>query len=159
LFENVSNVIAAERSKFESVFEGASDFVGAIDFTQSHDFGDVNPGIEATILKLAIILLAKRAESVKAQEQFGVAGLASLLEQILDVIWVFEVPVPIVATGVAGDELLVMINAEPIGEGFEHQSLGSIEAWHRIAIGIKHDTETIVSAHGGGDSGVCWNRW
>jgi hypothetical protein len=64
----------------------------------------VNPGIEATILKLAIILLGNRAESVKAQEQFGVAGLASLIEQILDVIWVFEVPVPIVATGVAGDE-------------------------------------------------------
>ena len=159
MFENVSNVIATKCSKFESVFEGASDFVGAIDFTQSHYFGDVNPGIEATILKLAIILLGKRAESVKAQEQFGVAGLASLIEQILDVIWVFEVPVPIVATGVAGDELLVMINAEPIGEGFEHQPLGSIEAWHRITIGIKHDTETIVSAHGVGDSGVCWNRW
>jgi hypothetical protein len=118
LFEDVSNVIAAEGSKFESVFEGASDFVGAIDFTQSHDFGDVNPGIEATILKLAIILLGMRAESVKAQEQFGVASLASLIEQVLDVIWVFEVSVPIVATGMGGNQLLVMINAEPIGEGF-----------------------------------------
>jgi hypothetical protein len=32
--------------------DGASDFVRAIDFTQGHDFGDVNPGIEATFLKL-----------------------------------------------------------------------------------------------------------
>ena len=108
MFENVSNVIAAERSKFESVFEGASDFVGAIDFTQSHDFGDVNPGIEATILKLAIILLGTRAKGVKIQEQFGVASLASLIEQILDVIGVLEVPVTIVATGVGGDQLLVI---------------------------------------------------
>ena len=159
LFEDVSNVIAAECRKFESVLDGASDFVRAIDFTQGHDFGDVNPGIEATFLKLAMILLGTRAESIKTQEQFGVAGLASLIEQILDVIWVFEVPVPILATGVGGDQLLVMINAEPIGEGFEHQPLGGIKAWHRITIGIKFDTEAIVSAHGVGDSGVCWNRW
>ena len=105
-----------------------------IDFTQGHDFGDVNPGIEATFLKLAMILLGTRAESIKTQEQFGVAGLASLIEQILDVIGVFEVPVTIVATGV-GRSALVMINAEPIGEGFEHQPLGSIKAWHRITIG------------------------
>ena len=110
MFEDVGNVVAAESSKFESVFDSASDFVRAIDFTQGHDFGDVNAGIEATILKLAMILLGKRAESIKTQEHFGVAGLASLLEQILDVIWVFEVPVPIVATGVGGDQLLVMIN-------------------------------------------------
>src|ERR1700745_2014020 len=111
------------------------------------------------MLKLAmILLLGKQAESIKTQEQFGVAGLASLIEQILDVIWVFEVPVPIVATGVGGDQLLGMINAERIGEGFEHQPLGSITAWHRITIGIKH-TEPIVSAHGVGDAGVCWNRW
>src|SRR5208337_1930376 len=104
-FEDVGNVVAAECSKFESVFDGARDFVRAIDFTQGHDFGDVNPGIEATILKLAIILLGTRAKSIKTQEQFGVAGLASLIEQILDVIWVFEVPVPIVATGVGGDRI------------------------------------------------------
>jgi len=154
LAEDVGNVIAAECFKFESVFDGASDFVRAVNFTQGHDFGDVNPGIEATFLKLAMILLGTRAESIKTQEQFGVAGLTSLIEQILDVIWVFEVPVPIVATGVAGNQLLVMINAEPIGEGFEHQPLGSIKAWHRITIGIKHDTETIVSAHGIGDAGI-----
>ena len=82
-----------------------------------------------------------------------------MIEQVLDVIWVFEVPVPIVATGMGGNQLLVIINAEPIGEGFKYHPLGSIEAWHRITVGIKHDTETIVSAHGGGDTGVCWNRW
>ena len=75
----------------------------------------MNPGIEATILKLAIILLSTRAESTKTQDQFGVAGLASFIEQILDVVGVLEVPVPIVATSVGGDQLLVMINAEPIG--------------------------------------------
>jgi hypothetical protein len=89
----------------------------------------------------------------------GVVGLASLIEQVLDVIWVFEVPVPIVAAGVGGNQLLVMVNAEPVGEAFAHQPLGSIEAWHRITIGIKHDPETIVSAHGVGDCGVCRNRW
>jgi hypothetical protein len=45
--------------------------------------------------------------------------LASLIEQILDVIGVSEVPVTIVPPGVGGDQLLVMINAEPISEGFE----------------------------------------
>jgi len=101
-------------------------------------------------------LLGTRAKGAKTQEQFGVASLASLIEQVLDVIWDFEVPVLIVATGVGGNQLLVMINAEPIGEGLEHYPLGSIEAWHRITVGIKHDTETIVSAHGVGDAGVCF---
>jgi len=144
LFKDVGNVIAAERRKFESVFDSASDFVRAIDFTQSHDFGDVEQGIKTTFLELGIILFGPRTERIKTQEQFGVAGLASLIEQILDVIGVFEVPVTIVATGVGGDQLLVMINAEPIGEDFEHQPLGSIKAWHRITIGIKLNTEAIV---------------
>jgi hypothetical protein len=56
----------------------------------------------------------------RTQEQFGVAGLASLIEQSLDVIGVFEIPGTIVATGVGSDQLLVMVNAEPIGVGLEH---------------------------------------
>ena len=78
LFEDVGDVIAREGSKFESVFDSASDFLGTIDFTQGHDLGDVNPRIEATILKLAIILLGMRAERIKTQEQFGVVGLVSI---------------------------------------------------------------------------------
>jgi hypothetical protein len=70
-----------------------------------------------------MILLGRRPEGIKTQKQFGVAGLASLIEQILDVIGVFEVPVTIVAKGVGGDQLLVMINAEPIGEGLKYQPL------------------------------------
>ena len=68
LFEDIGNVVAAKCSKFESVFDGASDFVRAIDFTQGHDFGNVNAGIEATFLELAIILFGPRAKCIKTQE-------------------------------------------------------------------------------------------
>src|ERR1700751_4895591 len=119
LFEDIGNVIAAKCSKFESVLDGASDFVRAIDFTQGHDFGDMGSGIEATFLQLAIVLFGPRAKRIKTQEEFGVARFCALLEQLFGVIGVFEVPVTIVATAVGSDQLLVMINAEPIGKGFK----------------------------------------
>jgi len=81
-----------------------------------------------------------------------------LLEQLFDVIGVFEVPVPVVATGVGSNQLLVMINAEPLGKGFKRERLGGITAGYRIAIDIEPDPKAAVGAQGVGNSGIWWQR-
>ena len=66
----------------------------------------------------------------------------------------FEVAVPLVAAGMGGDQLLVMVNAEPVGKGLEDQPLGGVTARHRIAIGLQPDPEAVVGPHGVGDARV-----
>ncbi len=50
-----------------------------------------------------------------------VAGLFALGDELLGMIRVFEVPVSIKGAGMAGDELISMIDSEPIGIDFEGQ--------------------------------------
>jgi hypothetical protein len=103
LFEQIGNVIATEGLELEGIFDGASNFVGAIDLAQSHDLGKVVARAQAAILELAVIFLGRRTKSVKTQEQFRVTGCVAPLKEFLTVIGVFEVPVAIVAAGVGGD--------------------------------------------------------
>jgi hypothetical protein len=116
LLKDVGNIVAAKGSKFESVFDSASYLVRAIDFAQGHDFGDMEPGIKATFLELAIILLSPGAERIKRQEHFGIASFCALTQELLGVIGIFEVLMTVVTAGVGSDELPLMINAEPVGE-------------------------------------------
>ena len=103
LFEDIGDVVAAEGLELEGVFDGAGDFVGAIDFAQRYDFGDVLMGVKAALFYLVEILFSTRAEGIEAQQQFGVAGCMALLEQLLDVVRIFNVLVTVVVTGVGGD--------------------------------------------------------
>src|SRR5260370_40976302 len=81
LFEDIGDVVAAEGLELEGVFDGAGDFVGAIDFAQSDDFGDVLTGVKAALFYLVEILFSTRAESIEAQQQCGVPSCMALLEQ------------------------------------------------------------------------------
>jgi hypothetical protein len=119
LLKDVGDIVAAKGSKFESVFDRASDLVRAIDFAQGHDFGDMEPGIEATILELAIILLSPRAQRLKCQQRFGIASFCALTQELFSVIGIFDVLMTVVTAGVGSDQLPLMINAEPVGELFK----------------------------------------
>ena len=90
LFEDVSNVIAAEGLELEGIFDGTGHFVGAINLAQCDDLGDVESRAQAALLELAMILFGTRTESIKAQEQFGIPGCAAPLKKFLDVVRVFE---------------------------------------------------------------------
>ena len=61
--------------------------------------------IEATLLQLEVIRLCPRGEREKAHEELVIAGFFALLQQWLGVIGVFDILEPIVASGVAGNEL------------------------------------------------------
>jgi hypothetical protein len=99
-------------------------------------------------------------DSVQLRKRYTLkSGAVAKGKKTKGVIRVFEVRITIVAAGVGSDQLVVIINAEPIGKGFKRQSPRGITARHRIAISIKPDTEAVVGTHGVGDSGVCWMRW
>ena len=77
-------------------------------------------GVKAVDLKLEVILFGTGTETIEAQQQqFGVACCTALIEQFLDLLGILEVLVPVVAAGVGGDQLLAVVDAEPIGKGFE----------------------------------------
>ena len=68
---------------------------------------------------MLVIELGVRAERVEGEQPFGVASAATLVEEFLDVVGVFEVAVALVAAGVGGDELVSVIEAEAVGQRVE----------------------------------------
>ena len=66
-------------------------------------------GVKAVDLKLEVILFGTGTQAKEAQQQFGVACFTALTEQFLAVLGIFEVLVPVVATGVGGDQLLALV--------------------------------------------------
>ena len=79
--------------------------------------------VEVAGLELLVIELGVRAERVEGEQPFGVASAATLVEEFLDVVGVFEVAVALVAAGVGGDEVVGVIEAEPVREGVEGELL------------------------------------
>ena len=154
MFEQVGDVVAGEGLELEGVVEGAAQLVGAVGVVEGHDFGDVLAGIEAALLKLAIVFFATRTQGIEAQQQLGLAGGAALIEQFLDVLGILEVLAAVVRAGVGGDEFLAMIDTEPIGKAFEQQALGGVETGHGVAVGIERHAKAVGGAHGADDAGI-----
>ena len=61
--------------------------------------------IQAPLFELEVIRLCPRRERQKPQEELVIAGFFALLQERLGVIGVFNVLEPIVASGMAGNEL------------------------------------------------------
>ena len=79
-------------------------------------------------------------------------GTAALGDQSLGVIRVLDVLVTTITAGVTGDELVVEVDADPVGIGFDRQSAVSVCGGDGILIGVQGDAELA-----GGDTGrsVC----
>ena len=60
---------------------------------------------------------------------------------------VFEVPVPVVAARMPGDEPVAVVDADPVGIGFERQALRGVLGGHRVAVALEGDAEAIRGAH------------
>src|SRR5205823_6624796 len=64
-----------------------------------------------------------------------------------------------VPAGMAGNERVPVVEAEPIRVGFERQGLAGIRGWHRIAIGIEGNAKL----PGGSDlrhrRDIEWMQW
>ena len=86
----------------------------------------------------------------EAQQQALFAGALALREQSFDVVGVFDVLVPTIVASVAGDELVVEVDANPVRIGFDRQSTVSIADGDGIMIGVHCDAELARSNTGEG---------
>ena len=128
LFEDIGDVFAGEGLGVEGVLDGASQVVLAVDVGEGDDFVDVDAGVETALGELAVVVFRARAQGVEAQQELGVGGFAALVEEFLYVVGIFEVPVPLVAAGMSGNQIGPVIDAEPVGEEFEGEACGSVRA-------------------------------
>ena len=63
-------------------------------------------GLRRRWRELAVVVFSAGAQGVEAQQELGVAGFAALVEQLFDVVGIFEVAVPLVTAGMSGDEIV-----------------------------------------------------
>ena len=66
---------------------------------------------------------------------------AALGDQTLGVVRLLDVLVPTIAARVTGDELVVEVDADPVGIGFDRQSAVSVRGGDGILVGIQGDAE------------------
>src|SRR5215831_13352154 len=149
-FQDVGDVFGAERLKGEPVGDGARHEVGRIDLRQGEDFADVMAGIEPALLQAVVIGRRIGREREKAQHQALFAGAPALRQQSLDMVGVFDVLVPTIVASVAGDELVVEVDANPVRISFDRQSTVSIADGDGIMIGVHCDAELARSNTGEG---------
>src|SRR5262249_59223614 len=95
-----------------------------------------------------------RRESEKAPEELMSAGFFPLLQQRLGVIGVFHILEPIVASSMAGNKRVPVVEAEPIGISFEREHLASVVGGGGVAIGVEGNTKLPGGAHLGHGGGI-----
>ena len=76
------------------------------------------------------------------------AGTAALGDQTLGVIRILDVFMTTIPARMTGDELVVEVEADPIGIGFDGQTAVSVCGGYGILIGVQGDAELA-----GGDAG------
>ena len=79
--------------------------------------------VEAPLFELAVVEFGLRREGQKAHEDLVIAGFFALLEQGLGMIGVFDVEVAIVTAGMTRHELVLVIETEAVGIGFQGEGL------------------------------------
>jgi len=65
LFEYVGDIITANGVEFDGILDSSIDFIRGIDFSQSHDFSYVRPGINSSLLQLFVIVFSSRPNGEK----------------------------------------------------------------------------------------------
>ena len=108
--------------------------------------------VEPVLLQADVIGCRIRRQCQEVHHQTLFAGPAALGDQTLGVVRILDVLVPTIATRVTGDELIVEVDADPVGIGFDRQSAVSVWGGDGILVGIQGDAELA-----GGDTGrsVC----
>ena len=93
--------------------------------------------IEPALLHFSVVLLRHGGQSQKPPEQQLVSGLFPLLKQRLGMIGMFKILISVITAVMTGDELVLKVNAEPVGIGFEQQSCSCVFGRDGIAVGIQ----------------------
>src|SRR5580704_783152 len=124
--------------------------IGGVDLGQGQDLAGVVASVEPVLLDVIGCRIWRQRQEVHHQALF--AGPAALGDQTLGVVRLLDVLVPTIAARVTGDELVVEVDADPVGIGFDRQSAVSECGGDGILIGVQGDSELA-----GGDTGrsVC----
>ena len=123
MLQEIGNGVGGKGAILEGIGQGTGDGFWAIDVTQGDNLAYVMMRVEAARFELSVIEFGLGREGQKAQEELVIAGFFALLQEWLGMIGVFEIPMAVLAAGVAGDELVVVVEAEPVGRGFQRQRL------------------------------------
>ena len=97
--------------------------------------------VEASLFQLAVIEFGLGREGEKPHEERVIARFFALLQQRFRMIGVFEVAIAVVAADMAGDELVLVVEAEPVGIGFQRQSVAGEVSRDGIAVGVEGDAK------------------
>ena len=99
LLEDVIDVLTGVRLTRDGVFNGAGDFVGAVNVGKGHDLVDVAACVETASGELLVVMFGVRTQGVKGEQPLGVTGSAALIQEFFDVIGVFKVAMALVTAG------------------------------------------------------------
>jgi len=102
-------------SNSQGVLNGAGGLIGAVDLAEGHDLADVVDDVETAFGQGLVEGLGLGRQVQQAQEQLLVGGAAALLEQGPGMIGSSMSWWRSVTAAVAGDELVLMVNAQMIG--------------------------------------------
>ena len=107
--------------------------VVTVDVGEGDDLADVGQGMAAAFLQAGVVVHGRRGQGEEALEDLGIAGVPALRDQRLGVVGIFTVEVALVGAEVAGDEFVVVVQADPVGVGFEGQRAAGEAGGARVA--------------------------
>jgi hypothetical protein len=93
-------------------------------------------GIELPLVEFPVVIQSTRGKRQKALEEMLVPGFFPVSDQLLGMVRVLEIAVALKGAAVAGDEQLGVIEAQPVGIGFQGEELSGIAGRDGIAVGI-----------------------
>ena len=116
---------------------GAGHGLRSVEVAQGDNFAYGVRGIQATGVALKGIRLGPRREGEKAPEERGIARFFALGEEGWGVIRLCASLEAIIASDVASNELVPVVETAPIGRGFAREGVAGIVGRPRIAIGVE----------------------
>jgi hypothetical protein len=108
--------------------------------------------LETTRCQLAVVRLRPRGQREKPPEERVIAGFFALLEAGRGVSRGFDIRVPVVPSGMAGNELVTELDTQPIGLGFQRQGVAGVLRGDGRAVGLDGNAKVPGGAdlgHGG----------
>ncbi len=146
--EDVGDVLAAEGLEVARVVERPRHCFGAVYFAERDDLLHVMPGVEPACGELGVIDFGAWWERKEASELALRPRAAPLGQQGARMIGIFDVAATIVGSPVTSDELVPMVDAEPIGIGLERELLRGVLRRHRVAVRLERHPEAVRGTHG-----------
>ena len=137
MFQEIGDVLAGEGLEGEGILDRPADLILVVDLTEGDDLLHVVAWIHAAFIELPVVVRGPGGEREKAQEEALVPGFLALSEKWLGVVRVFTVLMSVEASGVTGDELVFMIDADSVGISLESETVAGVLSGHRVAVGVE----------------------